>query len=195
MVDEKTGEQLLMFFKALADPNRLKMVGLLSKEELSVEQISEILQISPSTVSHHLSKLSKAGLVSARAESYYNIYKLETGVLEDMLHQLLKEDTFPEVTQEINLDAYDQKVVKNYSFPDGRLKNIPVQEKKLIAILKYVVRDFEPNIRYSEKQVNEILEHYNEDYAQLRRELVEYGFMKREGGGGAYWLAEDKNQE
>lgn len=195
MVDEKTGEQLLMFFKALADPNRLKMVGLLSKEELSVEQISEILQISPSTVSHHLSKLSKAGLVSARAESYYNIYKLETGVLEDMSHQLLKEDTFPEVTQEINLDAYDQKVVKNYSFPDGRLKNIPVQEKKLIAILKYVVRDFEPNIRYSEKQVNEILEHYNEDYAQLRRELVEYGFMKREGGGGAYWLAEDKNQE
>ena len=40
----------------------------------------------------------------------------------------------------------------------------------------------------SEKQVNGILTQYNEDYATLRRNLVEYGFMRRERGGGDYWL-------
>jgi len=41
--------------------------------------------------------------------------------------------------------------------------------------------------RYSEKQVNEILGHYHADTATLRRELVGFRLMQREGGGGAYW--------
>jgi len=68
--------ELLSFFKALSDANRLKIVGLLARESLSVEQIAEMLSLRPSTVSHHLSILGEAGLVSARAESYYNIYQL-----------------------------------------------------------------------------------------------------------------------
>ncbi|WP_345325138.1 DUF2087 domain-containing protein [Candidatus Villigracilis proximus] len=46
---------------------------------------------------------------------------------------------------------------------------------------------FEINKKYSEKKVNEILSRYHEDTASLRRELVGYGLMKREGGGGDYW--------
>jgi hypothetical protein len=49
------------------------------------------------------------------------------------------------------------------------------------------VKAFELNKRYSEKKVNEILSQYHEDTASLRRELVGYGLMKREGGGGDYW--------
>jgi hypothetical protein len=49
------------------------------------------------------------------------------------------------------------------------------------------LKDFEPGIRYTEKQVNEILAHYNEDTAFLRRSLVEYKLMDRQGGGGEYW--------
>ena len=56
--------ELLAFFKALADANRLKIIGLLAQDEYPVEQIAEMLDLRPSTVSHHLSKLSKAGLVS-----------------------------------------------------------------------------------------------------------------------------------
>ena len=41
--------------------------------------------------------------------------------------------------------------------------------------------------RYSEKQVNEILKRYHEDTATLRRELVGFGLMQREGGEGEYW--------
>lgn len=188
MNDEVKIQQLLNFFKALSDANRLKIIGLLAKEDLSVEQMAEMLGVRSSTVSHHLARLSKAGLVSARAESYYNVYHLNEERLESLSREILMKDTLPEVTADIDMDAYDSKVIRNYTNPDGTLKFIPTQQKKMLAILKYVVRDFEPDRKYSEKEVNEILERYNEDYAQLRRELVEFGFMGREGGGKSYWL-------
>ena len=80
-------EQLLTFFKALADANRLKIIGLLSQQPYSVEQLAALLNIRPPTVSHHLKLLSEAGLVSARAESYYNVYQLESGALEQIASQ------------------------------------------------------------------------------------------------------------
>ena len=69
-------EELVTFFKALADANRLKIVGLLAQQPYSVEELAAILGLRPSTISHHLSKLVEAGLVSARADSYYNVYQL-----------------------------------------------------------------------------------------------------------------------
>ena len=62
-----------------------------------------------------------------------------------------------------------------------------MQQKKLLVILRHVLNAFEHGKRYSEKEVNDILSRYNEDYALLRRELVEFGFMQRQGGGGQYW--------
>jgi hypothetical protein len=55
------------------------------------------------------------------------------------------------------------------------------------VLLRYVLRAFEPEKRYTEKQVNEILLRYNEDTASLRRGMIEYHLMEREGGGGNYW--------
>ena len=186
-------QQLIQFFKALSDPNRLKIIGILAQKDLSVEQIAEMLGIGSSTVSHHLARLSKTGLVSARAESYYSIYHLNIDRLESLSKELLSSETLPAVTAEINLDAYDQKVIRNYTEPDGTLKSIPTQMKKLLAVLRYVVRDFQPETIYSEKEVNQILGKYHEDYAQLRRELVEFHLMAREGGGGTYWLVEQQD--
>jgi hypothetical protein len=89
--------------------------------------------------------------------------------------------------ENVDVDAYDRKVVRDYSLPDGRLKTIPAQRKKLEAILRHLVKSFEAGRRYSEKQVNEILAGFHEDTASLRRELVGSGLMAREGGGGEYW--------
>lgn len=86
------------------------------------------------------------------------------------------------------MDAYDQKVVKNFTNPDGTLKAIPGQMKKLTAILKYILPEFEADRKYPEKEVNQILERYHEDYAQLRRDLIDTGLMKRENG--IYWKVE-----
>lgn len=149
-----------------------------------------MVELHPSTVSHHLTKLARAGLVSARAEGYYSVYSLETKTLEEMAQRLLASETLPAAASDVDLEAYDRKVLKNYGLPDGGLKALPTQQKKMEAILRYVVREFEPGKRYSEKQVNEILSRFHEDTARLRRSLVDFGFMKRQGGGGEYWREE-----
>jgi hypothetical protein len=62
---------------------------------------------------------------------------------------------------------------------------------KFLVLLRYVLKAFEPGKRYSEKQVNEMLAGFNEDTAWLRRSLVDYKFMARQGGGGEYWRLEE----
>ena len=178
-------EELLDFFKALADANRLKILGLLASQPYNVEQLAAMLELRPSTVSHHLARLAKIGLVSARAVSYYNVYRLEQGVLEAMAQRLLSTQALPAMAAEIDANAYDQKVIADYSLPDGRLKTIPAQYKKLEVILRHIVQAFEQDKRYSEKQVNEILARYHEDTATLRRELIGARLMARERG--EYW--------
>jgi len=186
-------EKLLAFFKALSDPNRLKIVGLLAREAFSVEQLAEMLGLKSSTVSHHLSRLARVGLVSARAESYYSMYQLEPKALSSIAQSLLSEETLPAVAADVDVDAYDRKVLNTFLSPEGRLLAFPVQRKKEEAILRHVVKRFRPNRRYSEKQVNEILSQFSEDTARLRRNLVEFGLMEREGGGGEYWRVEREN--
>jgi biotin operon repressor len=182
-------EELAAFFKALADANRLKIVGLLAQQPYSGEQLAAILNLRPSTISHHLSKLSEVGLVSARADSYYNIYHLEEEALRKT-RLLFSQQELESVVENVDLEAYDRKVVEDYSQPDGRLKTIPAQRKKREAALRYIVKAFEPRVRYTERQVNEILARYHEDTATLRRELVGYGLMQRNGDGGEYWREE-----
>ena len=180
-------EELVSFFKALADPSRLKIVGLLAQQPYSVEELAALVGLKPSTVSHHLAKLSKVGLVHARTESYYNVYQLNKDALEEKARSLFTDDDLNASIADVNRSAYDQKVVANYTRKDGSLKTIPAQKKKLEAVLRYVVEGFEKGKRYSEKRVNEILKGYHDDTATLRRELVGFGLMQREGGGGEYW--------
>lgn len=189
--EEKIADEVLKFFKSLADANRLKILGLLAQEDLSVEQLAVMLNLRPSTVSHHLSKLSEAGLVSAKAMSYYNIYQFENKTLEAMAQHLLSKENLSAIAVDVDLDAYDRKVVSDYSLPDGQLKTIPAQRKKLEAILGYISQDFELGTRYNERQVNEILEKYHPDTATLRQELIGAGILARSSGGKEYWSSEE----
>jgi hypothetical protein len=91
------------------------------------------------------------------------------------------------IAAEVDADAYDKKVIRDYTRRDGSLKTLPAQRKKLEAVLRYVVKAFDVDKRYSEKQVNEILKRYHDDTATLRRELVGFCLMQREGDGGEYW--------
>jgi biotin operon repressor len=183
-------EDLLSFYKVLADASRLKIVGLLAQQPYSVEQLAALLNLKPATVSHHLARLAGAGLVSAKTESYYNVYRLEEKALEQKTRRLLSGEDFRAAAAGVDINAYDRKVVADYRRRDGSLKTIPAQRKKLEAVLRHVVRAFEPGRRYSEQQVNRILKRFHEDTASLRRELVGCGLMKREGGGGDYWRVE-----
>lgn len=191
MTDSPADDKFLGLLKSLADANRLKIVGLLARQPYSVEQLAAILDLRPSTVSHHLKLLSEAGLVNARTESYYNIYRLEAGVLEGVAHRLLSHQAFP-APQHAESD-YQAKVIRDYLQPDGTLKTIPAQQRKLQVVLQMLAQDFTPGVRYSESQVNKMLSRYHPDTATLRRELIGAHLMSR--AAGEYWLIEPESLE
>jgi len=186
-------EQLLTFFKALADANRLKIVGLLAQQPYTVEQLAAMLHLRPSTVSHHLSKLSEAGLVRGRTESYYNVYELESEKLRGFAQSLLSSEALPAAAAMVDTDAYSRKVLDDFLLPDGKLRSIPAQRKKLEAVLQHIAREIAPDVHYDEKQINEILSRFHQDTATLRREMIGYRILAR--AGGAYWKTENNQQE
>jgi biotin operon repressor len=172
------------FFKALADENRLKIVGLLAHQPHSVEEIAALLHISPATASHHLQRLLAADLVEARALQYYNVYALRPGTLRQMAEQLATLESLKETAQAIDFDGYATLVLKDYVVR-GRLKAIPSQVRKRQVILLRLADEFEIGKRYPERKVNQILKSFHADYATLRRLMVEAGLLSH--SNGFYW--------
>lgn len=78
------------------------------------------------------------------------------------------------------MDELVARFIKN-----GRLVIMPSKRSKLLPVLDHIAQDFEPGRTYAEPEVNGILERYNDDFAALRRYLVDEGFMTREAG--VYW--------
>jgi predicted transcriptional regulator len=177
-------DTLVAFFKALADENRLKIVGLLAHQPRTADELAALLDLAPPTVSHHLQKLREAGLVDARPQQYYNVYALRAEALHDMAQQVLSADALKESTQSVDLDAYSNKVLSDF-FIRGKLKTIPASLKKREVIIRRLAQEFEIGKRYPEKRVNEILRAFHADFATLRRELVDMKFLARENG--YYW--------
>ena len=184
MLPAEQTEQFVTFFKALADANRVKIVGLLAHQPYSVEEIAAHLRISSATVSHHLQRLLAANLVEARVLQYYNVYALRPEILRQMAEQLLTTDTIKTTAQTLDFDGYSNQVLNQYLIR-GKLKTLPSQVKKRDVILHRLAQEFEAGKRYSEKRVNEILKAFHPDYTTLRRELVSGKLLAN--ADGYYW--------
>ncbi len=69
-------DDLVELAKGLAHPGRLRLLAMLAGGELCVCQMTAILALAPSTVSQHLSVLSRGGLVAERKEGKLVFYRL-----------------------------------------------------------------------------------------------------------------------
>jgi 2-polyprenyl-3-methyl-5-hydroxy-6-metoxy-1,4-benzoquinol methylase len=67
----------LKYLRALSDPTRLRIVSLLEKDELSVNELQEITRMGQSRISTHLGLLQESGLVDSRKEGKRTFYKLQ----------------------------------------------------------------------------------------------------------------------
>ncbi len=174
-------DEVMVFFKTLVDADRLRIAGLLGMESLSVEQLADRLGLRPAQIANHLARLEQAGLVKQKAR----IYSLNTDGLEALSRRVLS-GRRPKVDPELlEGDEYDRKVLSDFLLPDGHLKDLPTQNKKMMVILRHVLQVFEPGSQYPEKQVNEMLRRFHEDTASLRRYLVDNRMVQRENG--IYW--------
>jgi len=175
---------LLRFFKVLADSSRLKLVGILAQRECSVEELASLLQLKEPTVSHHLNKLKELHLVQMRPEGNTHLYQLNNEALQELNKAMFTPGQMATLVDEVNGGSWEDNVLKNF-LEGERLKEIPASRKKRLVILKWLVRQFEPEVTYKERTVNEILQRSHPDCATLRRELIGYQMMQRENG--LYW--------
>ncbi len=86
--------------------------------------------------------------------------------------------------------AENEEIIKRYfpKGPDGPISEFPAKEKRKVIIIKQLAKRFEPNRKYTEKEINAILEAVYHDYVTLRRYLIEYGFLDRLPDGSSYWV-------
>jgi DNA-binding transcriptional ArsR family regulator len=180
-------DEILTLFKALVDANRLKILGLLAQKEATTVQLAEGLGTRPAALLRHLDYLEQTGLVSVTETTAGEVYRLNARHLERMARQVLAGSRPAIEVPQGSLEDEERKIVRNYTRPDGSLKLIPLQAKKLLAILHHLAPVFERGRQYSEKQVNEILAGYHKDTAALRRALVDHGLLARERNGAFYW--------
>lgn len=92
---------ILKSLRLLADPNRLRVLLLLSGEELSVAELQEILGVGQSTISTQLSQLKNAGLIEDRRAGKNNLYRLRTAAAESLMPVIRQAATeIPEAAQD-----------------------------------------------------------------------------------------------
>ena len=185
--ESSLNEELLAFFKALSDADRLKILGLLAVEPRTVGQVAGLLHLKPSNAMRQLDRLKEIEIICEQD----GFYRLDTASLEVRSRRLLS-GLRPSVDlEDFEGEDYDRKVLNDFLLPDGSLMSIPVQHKKLMVVLRYIVQAFEPGERYPEKHVNVILRRYSTDAASLRRYLVDEGFMQR--SSGIYWRVDGED--
>ncbi len=176
--------RIISFFKVLSDESRLKIVGLLSSSDRTVDEIAEMLGLRAPTVSHHLAKLKEIGLVSMQAQGTSHVYSLNLDEMRALSKRFLALDTMTSISDEVAEDAWERKVLRDF-FEGEKLKEIPASRKKRHVVLRFLADLFEPARRYPEKEVNVILGRHHEDFCTLRRELIGAQLLKRDAG--VYW--------
>lgn len=73
---KRTFDDELLFFRALADYTRLRLINLLGDDEVCVCFFVEVLKTNQPKISRHLAYLRRAGVVSARREGKWMHYRL-----------------------------------------------------------------------------------------------------------------------
>lgn len=88
----------------------------------------------------------------------------------------------------IDRDDLDQLTRLRLLDNEGRLARWPTKPAHRLLALRFLSDRFAPNLTYSETEVNDILKRAHDfgDWALLRRELVDRGFLHRDDAGHGY---------
>ncbi|WP_438491738.1 metalloregulator ArsR/SmtB family transcription factor [Paenibacillus sp. IHBB 3054] len=176
-------EKIVNYHKALSDPTRLRMLLLLSKGEVHGQALAEKLNLSQPTVTHHAAKLREAAMIKERRDKNTVYFSLNPEFIKAGSEASLRfifakgAEDMDELSTEKSLK---DSVLRNFFAKDGRLRQIPAQYKKKLIALQYMVEKLEPGVVYTEKEINEFIKPFHEDYATIRREFIMHQFMYRE---------------
>jgi len=174
--------EMLDYVKAISNPDRLRIIGLLSQESATRSQVAERLNLPLKDSSNHLDFLEQAGVV-AQADGVFTLDSDKLAVLgRDQLA-----GSRPSFAPPAHFDEKSQKILRAVINANGSIIQIPEQAAKFRVVLDYLIPFFEFDKDYTEKEVNLLLRRFNEDTALLRRGLVDENLLARESNGSRYW--------
>jgi hypothetical protein len=166
--------------RALADPERLSILGVLARRDASSAQLAETLELPVKRIRSHLNRLTSTGVV--RLQPDRRTYRLDAETLRWAAEQV---GPPRDAGMALGAATEDEETVLRTFFRNGRLTEIPTKRSKRVIVLQRVALEFEPGRRYDEKEVNVVVGRFFNDHAALRRYLVDEGFLDRDHG--VYW--------
>jgi hypothetical protein len=169
----------LGFLRTVLDPDRLAVVGLVALRPQTVAELAAETNLGERAVLDVLGPLVQSRLVERAGDAY----RLRPEALRD-LAQDLPQPPPPDRRVLLGMTTDEQAVLARF-FRGHRLVEIPAARAKRRVVLERIALDFEPGVRYPEAEVNERLTRWHDDYATLRRHLVDEGLLDREAG--EYW--------
>ena len=186
-MDRTIDRQLVLVLKALSDPSRLRIAGLVADRGRTVDELASLVRLAPRVVARHLDLLISARLVEARPGPRPIIYALRIDTLHEIGRSIAELEGAAEARQAAadlaaGRDPEEAKVLRAF-IADGRLTSIPAQERKRSVVLRYLCDEvFTEDRGYPEKEVNQRLALFHPDVASLRRYMVDGGLVTREAG-------------
>lgn len=189
-------DQLVTFYKALGDPTRVRILAILANGPLHGQALAGKLGVTPPTITHHMAKLREAGVVYERRDKntiYFYLHeanlKRQSGAIIQVMEKA-KESTGEDLLvdgadveeRKTQMELEKMQVIRSFITPDGKLKQIPAQRKKKLVVFEYMVRGLEKGRKYPEKEINEYIKQFHDDYATIRREFIMNHYMYREDG-------------
>jgi hypothetical protein len=166
--------------RVLADTERLTVAGALASGPKTAGELSEDLGMPIQRVRRHLVRLAAVGL--ARPGADRRTYRFDPEALRRAATEVGPSRDAGLAPGAV--DEEEEAVLRNY-FRGGRLRELPARQSKRRIVLTRLALEFDVGVRYPEREVNETLRRFHDDYATLRRYLVDENFLSRERG--VYW--------
>ncbi|MEM7333169.1 MAG: DUF2087 domain-containing protein [Chloroflexota bacterium] len=183
-------KDILPFLKLIADKTRLNIVGLLAEQPRSGDELAALLNVNPSTISQHISRMKKLGLIQVRAEQYYNIYAIDFDCFNWYTSQLTAVGLSTRVlnSQAINFEAYEQQILHKW-IKDSSLQGVPSQIQHRPILIGWLTNKFDRDRKYAKEQVKDVLAAYCSPKFQTtwHRILLKEGKLSRLDNREWYW--------
>ncbi len=162
-----------------ADPKKVKLLGQLCDDPLPLHTLARAAGLTEAETMGLVRALKEAGLLDETFASDGFRWRYKPQAIFEALRQTKAASEPSDLPPGVS--AFDAKVLSDF-FVNGRLRSIPVQRKKREIVLRYLVEKFDTDRTYTEREVSFLLLNYHEDYASLRREMVDTGLMERANG-------------
>jgi hypothetical protein len=161
----------------LADETRLRAFAAVVLGSATTADVADRADLREKDALKALSSLQAAGLLSRTTDGW--------SLVPGRLREAAIATAAPkEYVDHGSADAQVAAVLRTF-LPEGRIAHMPAARSKRLVVLDHVARVFEPGVRYPERNVNAMLGAFFDDYAALRRYLVDESFLARDAG--TYW--------